>query len=184
MDDFFKFWIDYIFSKKERVDSKLAKIGLGPITFTYSSGFLSRPEKCAEEISKLIWYLLGKIQINWAITSDLCGPFRKPELFLLSKFCDLLFPNFIIHFLQQPPRSSPPFSVMIPPLPRAPISPPPMMSMLTTTVTSSKSPKGSSGFSIDNIIGNERTKENSSSSPTPIQVRSHFDPKKSSDFTH
>ena len=96
------------------------------------------------------------------------------ELFLLSKFCDLLFSNFIIHFPQQPPRSSPPFSVMIPPLPRAPISPPPMMSMLTTTVTSSKSPKGSSGFSIDNIIGNERTKENSSSSPTPIQVRSHF----------
>ena len=95
-------------------------------------------------------------------------------LFLLSNFCDLLFPNFIIHFLQQPPRSSPPFSVMIPPLPRAPISPPPIMSMLTTTVTSSKSPKGSSGFSIDNIIGNERTKENSSSSPTPIQVRNHF----------
>ena len=128
----------------------------------------------------LSWFDFCLVNFKSIQPSDFCGPFRKPELYESScafhpfKILWFTFSNFIIHFLQQPPRSSPPFSVMIPPLPRAPISPPPMMSMLTTTVTSSKSPKGSSGFSIDNIIGNERTKENSSSSPTPIQVRSHF----------
>ena len=48
----------------------------------------------------------------------------------MNKF--LLFPNFIIHFLPQPPRSVPPFSMMITALPRSPILPTPMRSKLTS----------------------------------------------------
>ena len=85
MDDFFKFWL---FSKKEWVPNWPK--------FTYSTGFLRRPQKC-EEISQLIWHLLAKLQINWAITSDFCGRFRKPELY--EKFlCFSSFQNFVIYF--------------------------------------------------------------------------------------
>ena len=45
----------------------------------YSSGFLRGPHKF-DEISQLIWHLLSKIQINWEISSNFCGPLRKPEL--------------------------------------------------------------------------------------------------------
>ena len=46
----------------------------------YSSGFLRGPHKF-DEISKLIWHLLSKIQINWEISSNFVSPFRKSGLY-------------------------------------------------------------------------------------------------------
>ena len=45
----------------------------------YSSSFLRRTRNF-DEISKLIWRLLTKWQINWEISSNFCGLLRKPDL--------------------------------------------------------------------------------------------------------
>ena len=46
----------------------------------YSSGFLRWPKE-SDKISDLIWRLLDKFQINWAILSYFCCLLKKPELY-------------------------------------------------------------------------------------------------------
>ena len=47
----------------------------------YSSGFLRRPQQF-DEISKLIWRLSSKFQINWEIFLHICSLLRKPKIYV------------------------------------------------------------------------------------------------------